>query len=212
MRGEVVDSKSGALIENVDIAISNLKKTFLKRTTTDENGSFRIDLPYEGIYTILCVKKQYFHSDTYQVSTVGKNQDEVIALKIPLIKAELGEYYVLRSIDFEVNSTSLQVKRGKGNIDELVLFLNDNPAILIEVGAHTDSRGNDQYNMELSTKRAKAVAEYIYSKGINKNRVSFRGYGETKLINHCKNDIFCTSENHLKNRRIEFRVISVKKQ
>jgi len=209
MRGEVIDSKTGNLLEEVSVAVSDLNKTFVKRELTDKKGSFRMDLPSEGTYTLVCAKKHYFHSEIYQFSTVGKNPDEVISVKIPLIKAELGEAYVLRSIDFEVNSTNLQIKNGKGSIDKLVAFLRNNEDILLEIGAHTDARGDEEYNLELSTKRARAVRDYIISKGIENNRITFKGYGEEKLLNECSNGILCSSEKHLENRRIEFRVIAV---
>ncbi|MBT29163.1 MAG: hypothetical protein CMO01_05835 [Thalassobius sp.] len=212
MRGEVVDSKSGEPIENADVIIGNLQKTFSTTIVTDENGSFRLDLPGEEVYTIYAIKKRYFNSEIHHFSTIGKSSDEIVKITVPLIKAELNEHYLLNFIEFEVNSSNLKVKRGKGNLDELITFLRDNQDIIIEIGVHTDSRGDDDYNLDLSEKRAKAVAEYIYENGINKNRVKYKGYGETKLLNECKNDIFCSTEKHLENRRIEFRIMALKSE
>ena len=85
-------------------------------------------------------------------------------------------------------------------------ILIDNPTIEIELGSHTDSSGSDPYNYKLSEKRAKVAVDYIISKGIDPSRIVGKGYGETKLLNHCSNEIPCTDEEHQINRRTEFKV------
>ena len=211
LRGEVVDSRTGELLEGAEVSICDLNHTFKKQVLTDLNGSFRIDIP-KGTYVISCLRRKYFYSETYEFSTIGKNTEEIIRVKIPLTKAEIGQAYILRSIDFEVNSTNLNIKKGKDSIDKLIKFLDNNDDIMLEIGAHTDSRGNDEYNLELSKKRARSVRDYIISKGIEKHRITYRGYGEKKLLNECVNRTLCSTEKHLKNRRIEFKVISVQSE
>lgn len=73
--------------------------------------------------------------------------------------------------------------------------------------SHTDSRGNDAYNMSLSQQRANAVVNYLVSKGISRSRLSARGFGETRLVNRCSNGVKCSEADHKRNRRTEFRVI-----
>lgn len=97
-------------------------------------------------------------------------------------------------------------------LDKLVRTLNDNPAINIEMGSHADSRGSDQYNLVLTDKRAKAAMDYLISKGIDKERLSWKGYGESRLVNKCSNDVFCSEEEHQKNRRTEFKVTGINHQ
>jgi outer membrane protein OmpA-like peptidoglycan-associated protein len=77
---------------------------------------------------------------------------------------------------------------------------------VLEVGSHTDSRANDQYNLELSNKRAKYAVDYIVSRGIDKGRITGIGYGEKKLLNRCNNATVCPDEEHAKNRRTEFKL------
>ncbi len=74
--------------------------------------------------------------------------------------------------------------------------MTDNPTIWIELGSHTDSRGKDSYNLTLSQKRAESAVQYIISKGIDKNRITAKGYGETQLVNKCANGINCSDEEH----------------
>jgi len=95
-------------------------------------------------------------------------------------------------------------------LDSLVLFFTQNKAIDIEIGSHTDSRGSDEYNLKLSQARAQSVVDYLIEKGISKDRLIARGFGETRPVNGCVNNIKCTEEEHQKNRRTTFRVTGTK--
>jgi len=93
-------------------------------------------------------------------------------------------------------------------IDETLLPLLNSKPVSIELMSHTDSRGNDDFNMSLSQQRANAVVNYLVSKGISRNRLTGRGFGETRLVNRCANGVECSAAQHQKNRRTEFRVLS----
>jgi outer membrane protein OmpA-like peptidoglycan-associated protein/tetratricopeptide (TPR) repeat protein len=92
-------------------------------------------------------------------------------------------------------------------LEEIVSYLNENPGIRVELSAHTDSRGSDAYNLKLSDKRAKSVVDYLIGKGIDRNRMLGKGYGETRLVNECKNGVQCSEEQHEMNRRVEMKVL-----
>ena len=79
------------------------------------------------------------------------------------------------------------------------------------MGSHTDVRGTDEYNQVLSENRAKSAVEYLIEQGIEKNRLTFKGYGEKVLVNKCKNNVSCTEEEHQENRRTEFKVTKIRK-
>ncbi|MCB0573811.1 MAG: OmpA family protein, partial [Saprospiraceae bacterium] len=82
------------------------------------------------------------------------------------------------------------------------------PDMKIELSSHTDSRGNDQYNEELSQKRAESARSWIVAKGVSPDRIVAKGYGEKQLLNECANGVECTEEQHQVNRRTEFKIIS----
>ncbi len=84
--------------------------------------------------------------------------------------------------------------------------MKDNPTIWIELGSHTDSRGNDQYNKWLAQSRANSAVQYIIDHGIDKNRITAKGYGESQLLNKCANGIKCSEADHQLNRRTEFKI------
>jgi peptidoglycan-associated lipoprotein len=88
--------------------------------------------------------------------------------------------------------------------------LEENPTLKFELGSHTDARGNDEYNLKLSQKRADAVVEYLIQKGISAERLIAQGYGETQIINRCVNGVDCSEEEHQQNRRTTFKVLDEK--
>jgi outer membrane protein OmpA-like peptidoglycan-associated protein/tetratricopeptide (TPR) repeat protein len=107
--------------------------------------------------------------------------------------------------DYKIDAAGINI------LDKVITVLNSNQNLNIEISSHTDSRSSDIYNMVLSQKRAKAAVDYIVSKGINKSRLKAVGYGETRLLNNCKNDVPCSEEEHAKNRRTEFKIVEVGK-
>ncbi len=110
-------------------------------------------------------------------------------------------------IFYELGSARITPESKKIIDDKLLPLLNSKP-VSIEIMSHTDSRGNDDFNMSLSQQRANSVVNYLVSKGISRSRLSAKGYGETRLVNRCSNGVECTEAQHQKNRRTEFRVLS----
>lgn len=105
--------------------------------------------------------------------------------------------------------SALLTNAAKKIIDEKLFNLMDaKKRIRVEINAHTDSRDSHESNLDLSQRRAQAVVDYLVSKGIDPRRLVARGYGETKLVNHCSDGVPCTEEQHQQNRRTEFRVLT----
>ena len=110
-------------------------------------------------------------------------------------------------IFYELASARL-TSESKRTIDNTLLPILSGKNVNIEIMSHTDSRGNDAYNMSLSQQRANAVVNYLVSKGISRSRLSARGFGETRLVNRCSNGVKCSEADHKRNRRTEFRIIN----
>ena len=83
-----------------------------------------------------------------------------------------------------------------------------NASLKIEVSAYTDSRGSSDYNMKLSNRRAKSTIDYLVSKGIERSRISGKGYGESNMVNKCVNGVECSEDAHQKNRRTEITFVN----
>lgn len=121
---------------------------------------------------------------------------------------KVGDIIKVDNIYYESDESRLDMKRSKG-LKEIIQILKDNN-ISVEIRSHTDSKGSSTYNSELSEKRAKAVYDYLVSNGVSKYRLKYKGYGETLLLNHCKDGVRCSDEEHQVNRRTDFKVIGLK--
>lgn len=119
---------------------------------------------------------------------------------------ELGKSILLKNIYYDFDKWNIRADAAI-ELDKLVQIMKDNSRIWIELGSYTDSRGNDLYNFKLSQKRAESATQYIISRGINKERIEARGYGEKHLLNRCANGIKCSEVEHQINRRTEFKIV-----
>ncbi len=111
-------------------------------------------------------------------------------------------------IYYDLNSAKLTAKAREVINDKLYSLMTEKPKIRVEISSHTDSRDSDEYNMDLSQRRAQSVVDYLISKGIKPSRLIAKGYGETRLKEPCPNGVNCTEAQHAKNRRTEFRVLT----
>ncbi len=113
------------------------------------------------------------------------------------------DLFDLGVVNYELNSTEI----GEGSekvLSALAEILLTNSKIGVELSGHTDSRGADDYNMELSQKRIESAIRYLETLGVERERLKGKGYGESEPINHCVNGVECSEEEHAKNRRTEF--------
>ena len=127
--------------------------------------------------------------------------DVRIPVTLTLTKIVKNKAIVVENIFYDYDKANIRPDAAI-ELDKLVQTLNDNPQITIELSSHTDSRGKDAYNQALSQRRAQSAVDYIISKGIDKSRITARGYGETQpVIKNAK-----TEEQYQRNRRTEFKV------
>lgn len=111
-------------------------------------------------------------------------------------------------IYYDLNSARLTPEARKVINEKLYSLMTEKPRIRIEISSHTDSRDSDDYNMNLSQRRAQSVVDYLISKGIKASRLVAKGFGESRLVEPCPNGSNCTEAQHAKNRRTEFRVLT----
>jgi outer membrane protein OmpA-like peptidoglycan-associated protein len=133
-------------------------------------------------------------------------QTEDISLKYDLFNsaARMKELDTDENIFYENNKSDIRPE-SKPILNKIVKILNDNPKVKVEIISHTDANGDDKANLDLSVKRAFAVADYFIKAGILPSRLKTQGKGETEIRNRCGNGVPCSDKEHEYNRRTEFK-------
>ena len=179
-------------------------------------------------YTVLVRKKGYINRRVEAfvningcilcVDGMGVNEPDVISLmshnneagyflgNIDLDSIKVGKKFVIPNIYYDFDKSYIR-SDATPVLDKLASFLKDNPSVKVELGAHTDVRGSDGYNLTLSDKRAESAVKYLVENcGINKDNITWKGYGESELVNSCVNGIACSEKEHQLNRRTELKI------
>jgi outer membrane protein OmpA-like peptidoglycan-associated protein len=166
------------------------------------DGSFKIVLPYDKNYLLRASADKFFAiSENLNLDSLVKAGYKEIHKDLYLVPIEVGQVVRLNNVFFDFDKWNLRPESFV-ELDRVVKLLKDNPAIEIEMSAHTDSYGSDDYNFKLSDNRARSCMEYILSQGIDSSRVTSHGYGETMPV--APND---SPENRQLNRRVEFKIL-----
>ncbi|MFN8115822.1 MAG: OmpA family protein [Bacteroidia bacterium] len=221
----IYDAKTGAGIEGVKIKIKDLAvSNDFELIQTEKNGEYRKPLKGKRIgdkllYLVTIEKEGYVTKTTnftYEIKKEGEIQmNELLALTIGKVEVgmDLAKMIDIKPIYFDLGKSKIRPDAAV-ELDKVVKVMKEYPAMIIELGAHTDCRGAAAANMKLSDARAKASAAYIVKQGIDKFRISGKGYGESKLLNSCgcegKVKSTCTEFEHSQNRRTEFIIVKLK--
>lgn len=221
----IYDAKTGDGIEGVKIKIKDLAvSNDFELLKTEKNGEYRKPLKGKKIgdkllYLVTIEKEGYVTKTTnftYEIKKEGEIQlNELLALTIGKVEVgmDLAKMIDIKPIYFDLGKSIIR-KDAAIELDKVVAVMKEYPAMIIELGAHTDCRGGAAQNLKLSGARAKASAAYIVKQGIDKSRISGKGYGESKLLNSCacegKVKPSCSEDEHAKNRRTEFIIVKLK--
>lgn len=153
--------------------------------------------------------KKVFCVSGMTIENVTKQSDgsDLVEGAIALKKIKLNDSFKIENIRYDFNKSEIRPDAAN-ELNNLVQILMDNPNIVVELGSHTDSRASEGYNLNLSQKRAESAVDYIIKRGkIPSNRITARGYGETKLLNKCNDGVTCNEAEHALNRRTEIRIM-----
>ena len=201
IKGIIVDAVSGVPVEATVEMVDLNTKELLTRTTSDpETGEYLACIQTGSNVLLNVASDNYpFYSENFQID---RSYTEIAPyLKdIRLRRADIGTVVVLKNIFFDFDRSELKPE-SYVELDRLADYLNHNN-VRIEIGGHTDDQGSDEYNDRLSENRAKAVYDYLISRGIPASRLSYAGYGKHKPI--ADNS---TEAGRAENRRTEFRII-----
>jgi len=201
VKGKVFDNKTkNGLPSSVELTELPSGR-IISRLQTDEDGNYLVTLPTGKEYAFNVNRKGYlFYSDNFSMSAA--TPDSPMVVDIPLQPIEKGANIVLKNIFFDSKQFNLKPE-SIIELDKLVSLLNENPKLNIQIGGHTDNVGKPSDNMLLSLNRAKAVTQYLQSKGIASGRLNAKGFGET--IPKSENT---TETGKALNRRTELTIVS----
>ncbi|GAB4281722.1 MAG: OmpA family protein [Marinilabiliales bacterium] len=202
VKGVIMDAQTNKPIAaNIEITDNSKNEVVSVFKSNSETGAYLVSLPAGKNYGIAVTADGYlFHSENFNIP---KDQlYDKVELNIKMEKISEGSKTILNNIFFDYASSELK-KESIAELNRIVQILKDNPSMKIEIGGHTDNQSSLATNQRLSTERAKAVVDYLISKGIDKSRLQYKGYAFYHPI--ASND---TPEGQAKNRRVEFKIIS----
>ncbi|HEY0111120.1 MAG TPA: OmpA family protein [Fibrella sp.] len=199
----VRDAVTQAVLANAKVSILDDRRNVIETKTSGSNGQVSYGVDCDKAYTIQ-VEMQGYESNTFPVGKTRGGRVDIAADLKPIETIVTPESVTLNEVYFEFDRSNI-TREGAFELDKLVQVLNKYPDMVIMVKAHTDNRGSDAYNMNLSERRARSTVQYILSKGIAKARISGKGYGESEPKAACGET--CTEEQHAQNRRSEFLIV-----
>jgi len=195
-------------VEDVTVEITDDETGEVIKMKSGPDGKFKLKLEPNKEYLLLCTKEGCFaRTDNIVTKDLKYSHDFYADFLVEEIVVD--KPIELENIYYDFDKSYIREDAAK-ELEKLVKLLKDNPSITIEMGSHTDSRGSDNYNMVLSDKRAMAAVEYLVAQGIERTRLTWKGYGESKPVNECTNGVPCSEEKHQDNRRTEFKVTEIK--
>lgn len=217
-RKDLADSQNpnSAIIGQVPVANAivevlglNVESNLAERVISNENGKMQIEIEASSEYKVTGSSNGFFAQSKVITTNKDSQSGKTTELNVDLLLDQIftQQEIVLDNIYYDLAKADIR-EDAKPVLDKLAEVLRDNPEIIVEFGAHTDSRGTKNYNETLSQDRAQSVVAYLISRQISANRLLARGYGESQLVNDCEDGVQCSEEEHQENRRTTFKVVS----
>ncbi|MFT7900865.1 OmpA family protein [Tenacibaculum ascidiaceicola] len=212
IQGPVMDKNTGELIPNAEVTLIDSNNKEVKTVTVGNDATFTFLLNCQEQYT-LRAKKEKYHPKEKVIETpnnpktikmpIKLNMPLALELSDPCPPNDLGCRLTLQPIYFDYDKSNIRPD-AEIELAKILAALKEYPTLKIHIESHTDSRGNDSYNLKLSESRAQATLSWLLKKGIDITRLTAKGYGESELINKCTNQTTCTEDEHQLNRRSMF--------
>lgn len=201
----VVRKDNGKVIPAATVTVTDYATQWDSTLVTNEDGLVSLKVKRNVVYWAHGSKRGFIDAD---VSFNTSNQNgKVIDLELALPPIKKGEKFKLENIFYDLNKSTLRPE-SKTALDKLADFIIQNN-LRIELSAHTDSRGSNTYNQKLSQARAQSCVDYLISKGVKSSNIKAKGYGESQLVNRCKDGVQCSEDEHQENRRTEVKILEV---
>ena len=211
-------------LDSVKIEITDMVANEIGERRTrmrPDTNSYTFSLLAEKSYKIVATRKGYY-PDSLTFNTVGIDSSQMFVKNIPLRPLpppppaepveEYEEYTInepirLNNIYYDFDDDKI-LEDAEPDLQVILELMSQYPDMVIELGSHTDSQGATQYNRDLSQRRAESARKWLIRRKVDSDRIKAKGYGESVILNQCKNGVQCTDDEHRFNRRTEFKIIA----
>jgi len=212
LKGQIFDDANNEPIENAKVVLTDANGEEIAYFITEADGYYEHIVDRDANFVLEGTKEKYTKlSKEFNSFNLDREKELVVNLNVGLKPIE--DVVLLADLEviyFDLDKSNIRPDAAI-ELDKVVSLMKKYPGMVIRLESHTDSRANDQYNINLSNRRAKSTYDYIISNGIEVSRITeYEGFGETQLVNKCSNDVKCTEAEHQLNRRTEFIIIKMK--
>jgi outer membrane protein OmpA-like peptidoglycan-associated protein len=212
LEGVVTDAKTNLPLQGAQVILLDENNNIIAQTTSDALGSYKFE-------HVLDCNKRYgirgehtdLEYDPNEKTILASGDGPIMEVNITLTPPDcavndLGCRLNLQPIYFDYGKYDIR-RDAEVELAKILEALKKYPELSIHIESHTDSRSNSTFNLRLSERRAQATLNWFVKNGIDRKRLSAKGYGETRLLNHCSNGIDCSEEEHQRNRRSMFIIV-----
>jgi outer membrane protein OmpA-like peptidoglycan-associated protein/tetratricopeptide (TPR) repeat protein len=213
LSGIITDLVTGGILPGSKISLYDDQHKLLKTADSDDKGAYLFEVEAEKTYSVRAEKEEYTTNE--KTVTIAKKDCKTqldIAFEKALCKVavgdDLGKCFGIKWIYFDLDKSNIRPEAAL-DLAKILDVMAEYPNMKIDIRSHTDSRASHKYNEGLSERRAKSTKDWLIKNGIDSNRLSSKGYGETQLVNHCSDGVKCTEEEHQQNRRSEFIIMAL---
>jgi len=212
LKGVITDIETGAILAGATVTLIDSNYNTIAETISDSSGNYTFPVDCGKNYSVRAAKVDYKTKEV-KVSipnTKGETKQD-IALETSICKVTIGgdlaKCFGITMIYFDLDKSFIR-KQAAVDLAKILDVLQQYPKMKLDIRSHTDCRQTAKYNMALSERRAQSTMAWLISKGVDKSRLTGKGYGESQLVNDCgcepSNQSNCTEEQHQMNRRSEF--------
>jgi len=206
--GKVTDLKTNEILPISTVILLDEDMKEISKITTNDEAHYSFEIDCNKKYYIKVIKEEY---ETVEKPIIPTSENEKTELNIELgrinipfeIGTDLAKVLDISIIYFDLDKSNIRPDAAE-DIQKVIEVMKEYPKMHVDIRSHTDSRDTHKYNEGLSDRRAKSTLEFMVTNGIERERLTARGFGETELINECSDGVFCSEEDHQKNRRSEF--------
>jgi outer membrane protein OmpA-like peptidoglycan-associated protein len=199
LQGVVLEEQNQMPLPDTQVRLIDEDGEIIASQLSNNKGEYYFNIQPSEKHLVVAVKEGYSDYNKSFISSVGKTSSNI---ELKQKKAEIVEKTIaVENIYFDFDKANIK-SESTLSLNKILDILNENPKMIIRINSHTDSRGSGKYNLILSEKRAQETRQYLIKKGIDKNRLEAKGFGETKPITNCGNN--CTEEEFNTDRRSEF--------